>query len=209
MKRSLLALLVAITALSIPFVSHAQMRWGVSAGVNVNDLKFKQVLFPISKGVGESLGMRGEMMFPGIGFGLELGLFYQQQGASLDLGHEPNLLWSSQGYGNERIYVHNISIPFNLKFKWTRMQGLEDYVAPFVYGGPVLQLQAGHSKCDAIKFSGGDVELVCGAGVEILKRWQVSASYTWGMTYALKTAQLFDVSARNRTWSFAVTYFLK
>lgn len=209
MKRSLLALLVAITAISAPLISHAQMRWGVSAGVNVNDLKFKQVLFPISKGFGESLGMRGEMMFPGIGFGLELGVFYQQQGASLDLGHEPNILWSSQGYGNERIYVHNISIPFNLKFKWTRMQGLEDYVAPFVYGGPVLQIQAGHSKCDAIKFSGGDVELVCGLGVEVLKRWQVSASYTWGMTYALKTAQLFDVSARNRTWSVAVTYFLK
>ncbi|MDE6378460.1 MAG: PorT family protein [Duncaniella sp.] len=209
MKRSLIALLVAITALSAPFVSHAQMRWGVSAGVNVNDLKFKQVLFPVATGVGESLGMRGEMMFPGIGFGLELGLFYQQQGASLDLGHEPNLLWSSQGYGNERIYVHNISIPFNLKFKWTRMQGLEDYVAPFVYGGPVLQIQAGHSKCDALKFSGGDVELVCGLGFEIFKRWQVSASYTWGMTYALKTAQLFDVSARNRTWGFAVTYFLK
>ena len=209
MKRSLAVLLVAIAAVCGAAVSHAQMRWGVSAGVNSNGMKFKQVLFPVERGIGESLGMRGEMMFPGIGFGLELGLFYQQQGASLDLGHEPNLLWSSQGYGNERIYVHNISVPFNLKFKWTRMQGLEDYVAPFVYGGPVLQIQAGHSKCDAIKFSGGDVELTCGLGVEILRRWQVSASYNWGMTYALKTAQLFDVSARNRTWSFAVTYFLK
>ena len=209
MKRSFVALLVAITALCIPVLSHAQMRWGVSAGINSNDYKFKQVLFPVDKGIGESLGMRGEMMFPGIGFGLELGLFYQQQGGTFDLGHEPNILWSSQGYGKESIYVHNISIPFNLKFKWTRMQGLEDYVAPFVYGGPVLQIQAGHSKCDAIKFSGGDIELTCGIGVEILKRWQVAASYNWGMTYALKTAQLFDVSARNRTWAFAVTYFLK
>ena len=48
------------------------MRWGASAGVNVNSMKFKQDLFGVSSAVGESAGIRGEMMFPGIGFGLEL-----------------------------------------------------------------------------------------------------------------------------------------
>ncbi len=159
----------------------------------------------MSSAVGESAGIRGEMMFPGIGFGLELGLFYQQQGATLALGDKP--IWSTQGYGNERVYLHSVSIPFNLKFKWTRMQGLEDYVAPFAFGGPILQIQAGHSKCDALKYSGGDVELCAGIGVEVMKRWQIAGSYIWGMTYALKTAQLVDVSARNRTWDIKVTYF--
>lgn len=207
MKRSLTALLIAIVALCAAPLANAQMRWGATAGVNVNSMKFKQDLFGVSNGVGESLGVRGEMMFPGIGFGLELGLMYQQQGATLHLADAPNIIWSSQGYGNERVYLHNISIPFNLKFKWTRMQGLEDYVAPFVFGGPVIQIQAGHSKCDALKFSGGDVELCAGLGFEVLKRWQIAASYTWGMTYVLKTAQLDDVSARNRTWDVRVTYF--
>ena len=207
MKRSLTALLIAIVALCAAPLANAQMRWGATAGVNVNSMKFKQDLFGVSNGVGESLGVRGEMMFPGIGFGLELGLMYQQQGATLHLADAPNIIWSSQGYGNERVYLHNISIPFNLKFKWTRMQCLEDYVAPFVFGGPVIQIQAGHSKCDALKFSGGDVELCAGLGFEVLKRWQIAASYTWGMTYVLKTAQLDDVSARNRTWDVRVTYF--
>ena len=205
MKRCFKALLIAFMAVVAVPMANAQMRWGASAGINVNNMKFKQVLFQVEQGIGESFGMRGEMMFPGIGFGLELGLFYQQQGATLHLGDKP--IWSTQGYGNERVYVHNISIPFNLKFKWTRMQGLEDYVAPFVFGGPILQIQAGHSKCDAIKDSGGDVELCAGLGFEVLKRWQIAASYTWGMTYALKTAQLVDVSARNRTWDVRLTYF--
>ena len=147
--------MIALVALCAVSTARAQMRWGASAGININSMKFKQDLFGVSSAVGESAGIRGEMMFPGIGFGLELGLFYQQQGATLALGDKP--IWSTQGYGNERVYLHSVSIPFNLKFKWTRMQGLEDYVAPFAFGGPILQIQAGHSKCDALKYSGGDV----------------------------------------------------
>lgn len=207
MKRSLTAFLIAVLAIFVSSTAGAQMRWGATAGVNINSMKFKQDLFSVSSAVGESAGIRGEMMFPGIGFGIELGLYYQQQGATLHLADKPNIIWSSQGYGDERVYLHNISIPFNLKFKWTRMQGLEDYIAPFVFGGPILQIQAGHSKCDALKYSGGDVELCAGVGVELLKRWQIAGSYIWGMTYALKTAQLFDLSARNRTWDVKVTYF--
>lgn len=207
MKRSLTLILIIIAAFCATSSTYAQMRWGATAGVNINTMKFKQELFGISSAVGESAGVRGEMMFPGIGFGIELGLYYQQQGATLHLADKPNIIWSSQGYGDERVFVHNIAIPFNLKFKWTRMQGLEDYVAPFVFGGPILQIQAGHSKCDALKYSGGDVEICAGIGVEVLKRWQIAGSYIWGMTYSLKTAQLVDVSARNRTWDVKVTYF--
>lgn len=207
MKRSLTLILIIIAAFCATSSTYAQMRWGATAGVNINTMKFKQELFGVSSAVGESAGVRGEMMFPGIGFGIELGLYYQQQGATLHLADKPNIIWSSQGYGDERVFVHNIAIPFNLKFKWTRMQGLEDYVAPFVFGGPILQIQAGHSKCDALKYSGGDVEICAGIGVEVLKRWQIAGSYIWGMTYSLKTAQLVDVSARNRTWDVKVTYF--
>ncbi len=203
MKRIILSLLIAIAALSN--VANAQFRWGASVGGNCNNFTFKQDLVSVKQGFGETAGVRAEMMFPGIGFGIEFGLLYSQRGASVNLGER--LIWSSQGYGNERLYIHNIDIPLNLKFKWTRMQGLEDYVAPFVYGGPVLSIQAGHNKCDAIKYSGGEVGLVAGLGFEVFKRWQIAASYTWGMTYALKTQQLTDFSARNKTWDLHLTYF--
>ena len=206
MKRNLTVLLIAVVAMFTATTAGAQMRWGASAGVNINNMKFKQDLFGVSSAVGESAGIRGEMMFPGIGFGIDIGLRYEQLGATFNLGDFP--LWSDYST-KERIYIHNIQIPFNLKFKYTRFQGFEDYLAPFVYGGPVFNIQAAHSKCDAIKFSGGDLGLTVGGGAEIFKRWQISASYTWGMTYALKANILTDYSARNRYWDVRVTYYFK
>lgn len=203
MKRILLTLLIAASAL----ISSAQFRWGASVGASFNNLDFKQDLFAVNTGVGGSAGIRGEMMFPGVGFGIDLGLFYEARGAKLNLGEK--LIWSSQGYGKESIYTHCIDIPFNLKFKYTRLQGAEDYVAPFVFGGPVFSIQAGHTHCDALKYSGGAVMLTAGAGVEILRDWQIAASYTWGMTYAMKTSLLTDMSARDRTWDLRITYFFK
>ena len=40
-----------------------------------------------------------------------------------------------------------------------------------------------------------------------MRRWQIQGSYTWGMTYALKTKLLDDFSAQNRTWSIRAIYF--
>lgn len=207
MKRLIISIAILAAALVASIPSAAQMRWGPSVGMTINHMKFNQHLFDSTNGIGGSAGMRGEMIFPGIGFGLEIGLYYEQRAAKLDLGQK--LIWSSQGYGRENIYLHSIDIPVNLKFKWTRMQGLEDYIAPFVYGGPTLSIQAGHSKCDALKYSGGEVLLAVGGGFELFKRWQIAASYSWGVTYALKTRLLTDVSSRNRTVDIKVTYFLK
>ena len=207
MKRKFLTFIIILAALCGVHQDNAQFRWGATVGANFNDLKYKQSgILSVGKGFGESAGINGEMMFPGIGFGIDIGLRYEQLGAKLNLGDFP--LWESQGYStDERIYIHNIQIPFNLKFKYTRLQGFEDYLAPFVFGGPVFNIQAAHSKCDALKFSGGDLGLTVGAGAEIFRRWQLSASYTWGMTYALKAKVLTDYSARNRTWDVRLTYY--
>ncbi|MDE6859588.1 MAG: PorT family protein [Duncaniella sp.] len=205
MNRKILTFIIAVLALCGANQAYAQFRWGITAGANFNDMKFKQDLITVDRAVGETVGIQAEMMFPGIGFGLDMGLRYEQRGATLNLGEK--LIWSSQGYGKERLYIHYVDIPFHLKFKYTHLQGLEDYIAPFVFGGPTFALQAGHSKCEAIDFSGGEIALTAGLGVELYKRWQVCGSYTWGMTYALKTKQLADFSARNRTWDIRVTYF--
>ena len=127
MKRKLLTFIIAAAALCGSSVASAQFRWGATIGGNFNNFKFKQSdILTVDKGFGESVGINGEMMFPGIGFGIDLGLRYEQLGASLNLGDFP--MWASQGYSaDERIYLHNIQIPFNLKFKYTRFQGFEDY----------------------------------------------------------------------------------
>lgn len=205
MKRKLVSTIILMAALLLPLSSNAQFRRSVVAGVNINDLVFKQDLAGVSSLVGAQAGVEGELMFPGIGFGLSFGLMYNQLGSQVNLGEKK--IWASEGYGNEKLYLHNITIPLHLRFKWTRLNGFEDTLAPLIFGGPEFSILAGHSKCDAIKWAGGDLGLTAGVGAEIFKKWQVTASYTWGMTYSLKTKLLDDYSARQRHWAVRVAYF--
>lgn len=205
MKKIFLLAVVAISAVLFPSTSVAQFRYGATAGVDFSTLKFKQDLITIDASTGFQAGVQGEMMFPGIGFGIDIGMLYNQRGATVHLGERK--VWASQGYTDPRCYLHYIEIPVNLRFKWTRMQGLEEYIAPYVFGGPSISFLAAHSNIDAIKYAFGEIGLQCGIGFEIMRRWQIQGSYTWGMTYALKTKLLDDFSAQNRTWSIRATYF--
>lgn len=202
--KNLRRILLSALLLAVASVASAQFRYGPTAGVTVSDLVFKQKLFSVDQRVGGLAGIAAEMMFPGIGFGIDLGLEYDLRGAMLNLGERK--LWASEGYGHERSYLHYLNIPVHLRFKWTKMDGVEDIVAPFVYGGPEFGFLLAHNDIKALDYAAGEVGLAAGVGAELFKHWQVSASYCWGMTYALKTAQLTNLSAQNRTWTVRVAY---
>lgn len=185
--------------------ANAQFRYGPMVGIDMSNLHFKQPeLLGVDKSVGFSAGVVAEMMFPGIGFGLDLGLYYDQRGATLDMGKK--LLWSSQGLGRERSYLHYVALPIHLRFKYTRLNGFEEKLAPIVYAGPTFGFLVGHSKNPALEYAGGDMGVEFGLGAEIFQRWQVTAGYNLGMTYALKAKVLTNFSARNRTWNLRVAY---
>lgn len=209
MKR-ILSIIILVCSLAISFPAVAQFRYGPTVGLDVTTLKFKQDLFTIDQSVGYTAGIQAEMMFPGIGFGVDIAGLYTQRGATMNLGERT--VWSADGLGRERSYLHYFEIPVNLRFKWTRMAGLEDYIAPYVFGGPTFSFLMARNKLrtntdqPVLNYAGGDLGVQCGLGFEILQRWQVQASYTWGMTYALKTVKLEDLSARNRTWTVRVAY---
>ena len=198
-------LILSIILLSVFGAAKAQFRYGPVVGVTLNRLVFKQDLVDVTQQVGYMAGIQGELMFPGIGVGIDLGLLYNQQGAMVKLGQKE--IWASEGYGSERVYLHNIQIPVHLRFKYTRLNGIEDKIAPIVFGGPEFNIQVAHGRCDAFKYSGGDLGLTAGVGAELFRRWQVTGSYTWGMSYALKTKLLEDFSAQSRQWTVKVAYF--
>lgn len=204
LRRTAAAIAIA-AAVAFPSEAFAQFRWGAQAGVNVNNLQFKQELVTIDKSAGFSAGVTGEMMFHGIGFGLDIGLHYEMTGAKVHLGERK--MWSSQGYGNEQFRMHYAVIPLHVRFKWTRMGGLEEKIAPLAYFGPEFSILAGHSKCDAMDFAGGALALDMGGGFEIMRRWQLTAGYNMGMTYVVKAKVLTNYSARNRYWYIRGTYF--
>lgn len=199
------SLLIAVALAACSTAARAQFRYAPIIGAELTDLKFKQDLVSVSQTASFQAGVQGEVMFPGLGFGIDTGLLYNQLGAKVNLGERK--VWSSLGYGEERVRLHTIQIPLHLRFKWTRMGGLEETIAPFVYGGPDFNLLVGHGKCDAFKYAGGSLDLSVGGGVELFTRWQVSFGYTWGMTYVLKTKLLDNFSARDRFMTLRLAYF--
>ena len=207
MKRFFLALICLVALFS---TASAQFRWAPVAGVTINSLKFKQDLIPISHTVGAEAGLMGELMFPGIGFGMDFGLLYNLEGAKMDMGSRK--IWASDGIGDINLRIHTLRVPLHVRFKWTRMEGLEDIVAPFVYGGPEFGFIVGHSKVNTIsgdhpfKYAGADLNLAVGGGFEFFHRWQIAVQYTWGMSYVVKTTKLDDFAGRNRQWAVRVAY---
>lgn len=202
MNKRIITLLIALFALSA--VTKAELRYGPAIEAGFSTLNFKQDLFPVSDAFAPSAGLAAEVMFPGIGFGINTGVMYEMRGARMQMGGRE--YYASQGYGDAHAFLHYLSIPANLRFKWHRMSGLEDYWMPYVYGGPVFDFIVGHSKMRTFSFAAGCIGLRAGLGFEIMRHWQVQGSYTWGVTYSLKDKILQDFSARSNAWQVGLVY---
>lgn len=211
MKRISSILIIALIAVLAPLASKAQFRYGPAAGITVNNLSLNQELFSHSSLVAPMGGVMGEFMFGGIGFGVDFSLFYNQIGMNSDL--TPRKLWADQGFGDAKLRLHTLQIPLNLRFKWTRMDGFEDYLAPFIFAGPVFDITLAESKIPSTKNapspfarSGGDVGLSTGLGVEIFRNWQLSGQYTWGLTSMTGLRELPNFTGENRQWTVRLAY---
>lgn len=198
-------IITAVIAIVMAITASAEFRWGINAGANFTTYGFKQELVEVDQSVGGGLGVIGELMFPGIGFGIDFGLNYNLHGSKLHLGEYK--VWESDGYGIEQSYLHTIELPINLRFKYTNMNGVERYVAPFVYGGPIFSIIAGHNELEALEYSKGSIMLQCGLGAELFEKFQVSAGYYWGMSYETRTKKLDNYSSKSQGWKINLTYF--
>ena len=203
MKKILLIVAVIAAALTSLSAS-AETRWGVTAATNISTMKFNQPLASTSQVCNFSVGVTGELIIPGIGFAVDGSVLYTQLGGKINLGDYP--VWSADGIGSPRTYQHYLEIPLNLKFKYSNLTGIENTIAPLVFGGPSFTILMGHSDIPALKYAGGEFGAHVGLGCEIIRRIQVTGSYNWGLTYALRTQKLDQYSAKNRFWRVAVTY---
>lgn len=184
----------------------AQFRWGPTVGVNFTKQHFKQDLIEVEGGLGFSAGVMGELMFPGIGFGMDFGLNYEQHSSKMHF--EQREIWASDGFGTTTTTIHTLQIPVSLRFKYTRLNGVEQKIAPFVYGGPVFNIQCGHSSTPMLEYAGGSVGLQANIGVELFQKFQISGGYYWDLTYEAKTRKLENFSCRPEGWTVKVVYFI-
>ena len=92
MRKIFTALLLAVIA----FGASAEFRWGPTAGINISELYWKQDLVENKILVGPNVGVMGEVMIPGIGFGVDIAVKYSLLGSSVNFGEQD--FWSSEGY---------------------------------------------------------------------------------------------------------------
>lgn len=197
-------LLAVFLLLATAAVANAELRWGATAGINISNFKFKQDLLDPKTGVGCNIGAMGEIMIPGIGFGIDFGLRYNMHGSKINFGKWP--VWSDD-FGDEQVTLHTLQIPLDLRFKYTRFNGFENILAPFVYVGPVFSFTIAHSDVKALEYPAGSIGLQFGLGAELFKHFQISAGYHLGLTYEIRTVKLDNFSARANYWTVNAAYF--
>ncbi|MCH5224268.1 MAG: outer membrane beta-barrel protein [Muribaculaceae bacterium] len=201
MRKYIIAALLSLLTLT----ASAEFRWGPTAGVNFSTLHWKQKIADTSHLTGFSAGLAGELMIPGIGFGIDLALKYNLHGAHVDFGDHK--IWAIDGIKNQNVWLHTLEIPLNLKFKWTRMNGVERIIAPFVYGGPVFNFTLGTNDAPAIEHPAGYVAIQVAGGAELFEHYQISAGYSWGVSYQVRTIKLDNYSAQPRGAFINLAYF--
>ena len=197
-----------LTAIIVTFSfssASAEGHWGVVAGVNISNFKFKQELFSHSTAVGATVGIKGDLPLGSIGLGVDAGLLYTQYGAKLNMSEKK--IWEE--IGNGRLMTHNLEIPIHFRYVHQRMNGFENTLAPFSYVGPAFDIHLGSSNNPAWQYAGMAISLQFGLGVRIVKKFELSAQYDLGATYVMKDKTLSDVSAQNRVWHINFVYYFK
>ncbi len=183
-------------------------RWGITAGATINEVHFKQHdIVPSKRALGPQLGVTGEMNFSGIGFGVEGSLLYTLKQGKVNYGERT--IWESQGFGDEMVSMHYLDVPLHLKFKYNRLGGAESTIMPMVFVGPQFSFLMHGNHGDINKYSPVSVYLDMGLGCELMERVQLRGGYNFSIGQSFHTKMLDENVAKNRTWYFNVTWFLK
>lgn len=186
MKKIILILFFAITTFSTTQAA-MPVKWGAVAGLNLTDMKGD--LGDKIK-VGFHVGAKAELALTGNLF-LDGRLLFTQKGYKSDNMH----IWSEDGttYPVERnAKNYYMELPIHIGYKFD----LHKDFSIFISGGGYLGL--GMFGKDKFKYNGqkesydlyksgrGDKRFDCGigarAGVEVVKKVQISASYDFGLT---------------------------
>ena len=199
---------MATLLLATAATAQTTSRWGITAGINNNELHFKQHdIVPVERVWGPQLGVTGEMNFSGIGFGVEGSALYTLKQGKVNYG--ARTMWAAVGAGNETVAMHYLDLPLHLKFKYNRMGGFETTLMPMLYVGPQFSFLVGANHKELNSYPPVNVYLDMGAGVELMERWQLRVGYNFSVGQTLHTKLLDDNVAKNRTWYMNLTWFLK
>ncbi|MBO5297888.1 MAG: porin family protein [Candidatus Homeothermus sp.] len=195
--KTLLLAIVMVAGMSLP--AAAQFRFGVRAGVAVNDLHLDMKTFDGDNRAGFTGGLMAEFTVPVIGVGLDASVMYvRRTGEGVD--------GNGDAFKNNRDYV---GIPINLKWK-INVPVVSHIITPFITTGPEFDFLCSKSVVKDMENKKCDVSWNFGLGVELLKHLQVAASYGFGINDAVKYVDSemgnAGVKGNDRFWTITAAY---
>ncbi len=202
MKRVLSVIVIAVIGMVAANNVSAQFKFGLKAGVAVNNLKFSEDIIKSDNRAGFTGGAMIEFTAPVIGVGLDASVMYVHRTAD---SYSENPEYAE--IGKKRDYI---DIPLNLKWK-INIPAVSKIIKPYIATGPAFAFLV--SKEDANKFFKNkkcDISWNIGVGLELFSHLQVGASYGIGLTKALETVDVVDdmpvIEGKNKYWTITAAY---
>jgi hypothetical protein len=204
-KSILSALLVAGALFSSSNSAQASgLKFGVKAGVTVNDLKFNSELFDASNRCGYTAGLMTKFTAPVLNIGFDASVMFTHRSFNITDGTEDAELEQTT------LNKNYIEIPIN--FRWDiSLPVLGSYVTPFLTTGPDLSFLVSKENTEnAWKNKTFDFAWNFGVGLMFVNKVQVHASYGIGLNNAASSDDSlygkFSLNGKNRFWTVTAAY---
>jgi hypothetical protein len=199
MKKTLVVMLMAV-AFAMP--SNAQIKLGLTGGLNLTNVNVKDVGGTVKGRAGFFIGPTVKFTLPIVGLGIDASAVYDQREGKVDVG------------GNEQtIKSQSIQIPINVRYG----MGLGDLLEVFAFAGPQFGFNVGSNK----KIEEWDTEWTLksanlsanlGIGLTVLSHLQAKFNYSWALG---KTGEIKSISgardavgsAKFNCWQISLAYW--
>lgn len=204
--KKLSIIILALAMIAIP--ASAQLKWGISGGLNVNKVSLDDELFDSSNRLGWFIGPKAEFSLPVLPLAINGAVYYAQTSAKV----------SQTGrlieMGEASITQKTIQVPINAKWNI----GLGETASFYLAAGPQFDFNVGDkntdlefagSKLGSISTKSNQLSFNIGAGVNLLSSLELGVVYNVPCSNSSKVYEGYKEtdSGKNQTWKVMATIF--
>ncbi len=179
------------------------LRFGVKAGVNVNEMKFNESAFDASNRSGFTGGVTLQFVAPILNIGVDASVMYT---------HRQNRIYFTEDGETEGITSNNDYIEIPVNFRWNiSVPLISKVVTPYLFTGPDFSfLMSNKNVKNAWNNRTFDLGWNFGLGLRFVDHLEIGASYGLGITNsasadnALYGKNLAD--GKNRFWTITAAW---
>lgn len=179
------------------------LRFGVKAGVNVNEMKFNESAFDASNRSGFTGGVTLQFVAPILNIGVDASVMYT---------HRQNRIYFTDGGETEGITSNSDYIEIPVNFRWNiSVPLISKVVTPYLFTGPDFSfLMSNKNVKNAWNNRTFDLGWNFGLGLRFVDHLEIGASYGLGITNsasadnALYGKNLAD--GKNRFWTITAAW---